>query len=352
MSEEITKDSEIHPSASTKKDRIEVVKVLAMALVSFAIGFVLVYVFLAPGSSQDQTQAAGGDMPSAPAPVPAAAPAAVAAAPSAPIAPAGGYAPPEPGKDAGAASATPVQAAAASDAGPHEGDALPEVAPGKTPDGVAVDGAAFYLKCWDAEGVEHPGEECDKLAVLDKRFATRLYVVDKCRAKAGTENAKGKLSLGVEADFQNLKVSYWNGASSTVAKSGEIAGCLRTEMAGLPLGGIEHKYARYRMFFTVTFGSAAEVARADAQAAKAEAKPGAKPEAAKEGKTKAPPGKGRVVKVTKDKVRVRKTPKDGEVIGKISTGNEVRLLEQKSGWCHVMTPNSNDGWMTCDALAL
>ncbi|MCK9463885.1 MAG: SH3 domain-containing protein [Proteobacteria bacterium] len=49
---------------------------------------------------------------------------------------------------------------------------------------------------------------------------------------------------------------------------------------------------------------------------------------------------------------MRKTPVDGEIIGKIGQGNQVRLLKQKEGWCQIVTPTGNEGWMICDALGL
>jgi uncharacterized protein YgiM (DUF1202 family) len=63
-------------------------------------------------------------------------------------------------------------------------------------------------------------------------------------------------------------------------------------------------------------------------------------------------GKGRLVDVIKDRVRVRKKAVDGEIIGKISSGNQVRLIGKKGAWCNVVTPNNNEGWMICNALSL
>jgi len=312
-----------------KGDKLEIVKILVLAVISFGLGFALVFLVLRPSSSADEPEGSpslpptenasslaqqGGDESNAP--VESAQPDEQAG---------GGYAP-----------SAPDEGEAPSEEGPDEGAAPPELKPGKTPDGMALDGEAYYLKCWDADGVEHPGKECDPLDVLEKRFATRLYVVDKCRRDKAGDSAEGKLSVAMEVDFQQMSISFWSGASSDIKNAAGIGTCLRTSMTGLPIHGVDHKNARYRVFFTVLFGGAA---------AKKE-----KQEAAKAVKFAA--GKGKLVDVTKDRVNVRQTPKDGEVIGKISTGNQVRLLEQKAGWCHVVTPNDNDGWMICDALDL
>ena len=56
--------------------------------------------------------------------------------------------------------------------------------------------------------------------------------------------------------------------------------------------------------------------------------------------------------VTRDRVRVRLTPVDGHMLGKISSGSRVFLLEQKDDWCRVRTGRGNVGWMVCWALDL
>jgi hypothetical protein len=373
------------PATETKKakgDRLEIVKVLVLALVSFLAGFALVLIFLR-GPSDSGGDAANGtaDAPAAPVPAasPAPAPSAAVATPApteAPIAQpieapaaAGGYEPAPTAAATGGYEPTPAVSptaetgvapsegdavAATATAGADEGSAPAEVPPGKTPDGMALDGEAFYLKCWDDGGVERKGVECDRLGVFEKRFATRLYVVDKCRIDAASVTAEGKLSVAAEVDFAASKVSFWNAPSSDIQNAAQIGSCLRGALTGLPIQGIEHKYARYRVFFTVLFGkqaakkAAAEAVKAEPAADKGEGKA----QAASGSPSKPPAGKGKLITVVKDKVRVRKTPVDGEVIGKIGQGNQVRLLKQKDGWCQIVTPSGNEGWMICDALGL
>ncbi len=319
-----------------KGDRIEVVKVLILAVVSFALGFGLVIFFLGPGdtaspddgareevvSAEQNRESEGGG-----------------AAPTAP----GGYAP----EGSAGFHPSPAEVPAEQPAAESTGDDVPqgagmadeasapaEVPPGKTPENVALDGSAFYLKCWDAKGGEIAGSSCDGLRVLEKRFSTRLYVVDQCKIKHSGEKAEGKLSLGMEVDFANQSLSYWNGASSTLENAASVAKCLRTELNGLPIHSVEHKYLKYRIFFTVLFGKSS--AKATTSAA-----PSAPSKEVK----------GPTRNVIMDRVRVRRTPVDGEIIGKISSGNQVKLLEKKGAWCRILTPNNNEGWMTCEALS-
>jgi hypothetical protein len=354
-----------------RSDRLEIVKVLILALVSFLAGFALVLIFLrGPSDSggdgaKDAVEAPGGaatkpaiPVPVAQVPAPTPAPVEVPAAPTA----AGGYEPTPTSPATATPDAVPTEgdeSASSAASAADQGSAPAEVPPGKTPEGMVLDGDAFYLKCWDDGGVERKGTDCDRLDTFEKRFGTRLYVIDKCRVQAASASAEGKLSVAAEVDFAASNVSFWNAPSSDIQNAAQIGSCLRTALSGLPIQGVEHKYARYRLFFTVLFGKAA--AKKAAQDAKSEPAAGKADEKAEDkgsdkasgsSPSKPPPGKGKLVTVAKDKVRVRKTPVDGEVIGKIGQGNQVRLLKQKDGWCNIVTPSGNEGWMICDALGL
>lgn len=209
----------------------------------------------------------------------------------------------------------------------REGDAPPEVPPGQTPEGVAIDGAPLYLKCWDELSEVHRGKACGRLKLLEKRFTTRLYVVDRCKRKIAGDRATGKLSLGIAVDFEEMSLGFWSGPSSDVTGAAQITSCLRDELAGLPLHGIEHDSIRYRLFQTVIFGVGGA-----------------------SGPVFSKKSKLRKVAVVMDRVRVREEPVDGRIIGRISSGSKVRLLERSKGWCRIVTPASRVGWMTCEAL--
>lgn len=326
---------------SKKGDKLEVTKILVLAAVSFFLGFVLVVLFFKPDSPSVDHSTAPPALPAPPAPPEPSSPK-VDTGPSAAVAPAPataqgeGYAPTRyaaaDSKGEGYAPAPSEMAPAAPAVDePQPAANHPEVAPGRTPDGVTIDGDAFYLKCWDRSGTELPGTSCDRLKILEKRFSTRLYVVHKCKEQSAGAKAEGKLNLGMEVDFVAMSIRFWNGASSDLPEGGKVATCLRDELAGLPLSSINHEYDKYRIFFTVLFGTGAgEAPRTKEVAAKKD---------------------GKLLKVVKDRVRVRKTPLDGDVIGTISTGNQVERLEKKGDWCRVLTPNGNEGWMICDALS-
>jgi hypothetical protein len=208
----------------------------------------------------------------------------------------------------------------------REAEAPIEVPPGRTPKGVRVSGTPLYLRCWDSKGEPRAGKNCDSLRVLEKRFANRLYVVDRCKRRHSGEEATGVLSLGVNIDFEKRAISFWSGPSSEIEKARKIGTCIRRDLAGLPLHDIHHEHDRYRLFFSVRFEG---------------------PERQQEERE---PGKS--VEVTKDHVRVRRRPEDGYVLGKISSGHRVTLIDREDDWCRVITPNRYRGWMICDALAL
>ena len=336
---DINTDTGIGKPPKRKGDKVEVVRILILAVVSFVLGFGLVIFFLAPSNKNeiddlpDLTGVADSAADeTADSPEKGSTPAVESATTS----PGGGYAPSD--------EANPLLAAGTADESSGEGnnfadeaDAPPSVPPGRTPDGVSLDGSAFYLKCWDSNGGELAGDACDKLSVLEKRMETRLYVVDRCRQQNAGAKAEGKLSLGMEVDFDKQTLSFWNGASSTLENAAKVATCLRTELNGLPITSVDHKASRYRIFFTVLFGKDGKSgdpapSNADGNVAK-----------------KLPVGKS--VTVVMDNVRVRKAPVDGEIIGKIAKDNEVKLLKKKGDWCNVLTPNDNEGWMICEALS-
>lgn len=283
----------------------EIVKVLILAAISFVAGFALIFFFLRPSApdipanelpqtaSDLSAQGEGAETPNTPAP-----------------------------KES-----------------PKTSSVAP-VPPGETPDGLSQSGQPHYLKCWDKTGIETDGNKCDRLIKLENRFTERLYVVNECTNEHSGDHASGKLVVACEVNFHNKTISFWSGASSNVRNASDIGDCLRNKLAGLPIEAIGHNFSRYRIYFPIEFSTAKmDVAISDTQ----------KPST---GASVPPSGAGRLVNVIKDRVRVRKTPVNGAPIGKISSGNQVRLLKQQGEWCHIVTPNSNEGWMICNALQI
>jgi hypothetical protein len=190
--------------------------------------------------------------------------------------------------------------------------------------------------CWDKSGLEHDSSQCDELADIQKLFDDRLYIVRKCIDEESSSDAYGKLSVAAEIDFDHSSISFWNGASSEISKADEVIKCLRDKLSGFPLNKIDHDFSRYRIFFTLKAGTEKETSNGE-NTVQISDKP-------------ADDRGGEIVPVIKDKVRVRKSPVTGEIIGKISSPNKVSLLKQDGEWCNIITPNNNTGWIICDAL--
>lgn len=202
------------------------------------------------------------------------------------------------------------------------------VPPGPIPKGVVIEGTPAYLKCWDKSGKSFGAQECDSLEIFEKRLVTRLYVIERCKKRHLREDVEGILSLGAKVDFTQESVSFWSGPSSELEGAVEIAACIRDDLAGLPLDGIRNKFQKYTVYFNMVFRNPGQI----------------------EKELRRKKERGRAVEVVKNHVRVRLSPENGMIIGKIGRGNKVALLGRDGDWCRVITPNNNEGWMICDAL--
>ena len=209
----------------------------------------------------------------------------------------------------------------------NDADLPPEVPPGRTPDGIMVTGV-LYLKCFDSNGTMYKTDACGELSILERRFSSRLYVVHKCAREIAGETPEGLLSLGVNVDFAQKEIGFWAGPSSEIEGAKQIGSCVRRELAGLPIYDIDAKYARYRLFFSVSFDDPMKLAQ----------------------KIKKLKRRGRTVRVVLDHVHIRRAPEDGYAFGKLSSDSEVTLVNRKDDWCRVITPNDNEGWIICEAL--
>ncbi|MCP4600975.1 MAG: SH3 domain-containing protein [Proteobacteria bacterium] len=214
----------------------------------------------------------------------------------------------------------------------------PEVPPGEIPPGVALEGEITCNKCWDKSGLQYSQSECDTLDEFTRRLSKRLYIVDRCQKEAVGDNALGLLHLGLEIDFGDSTLGFWNDPSSEIRGSVKTAACLNSELKGFPLKGLSPQYVRYQLSLYVRFdkpGAVQTIAehRAEDNAEELERL-----------------GRGKRVEVIRDRVRVRKRPINGEILGMINSGNRVILLDHQEGWCRVVTPRGNMGWMICWAL--
>ncbi|MDJ0766548.1 MAG: SH3 domain-containing protein [Myxococcota bacterium] len=214
------------------------------------------------------------------------------------------------------------------------------VPPGDPPSRVSMAHPITCTRCWDSTGLEYIGNQCGQLLGFEKVIRDRLYVVENCASKVLSTGGSGELDLGIEIDFSTKRIGFWSEPSSEVAGASDIAACLKIEMGGLPMDAIHPKLIRYQLAMSVTLKRTAT------------AKPAAPIVVDVPPVNSEKLAQGRIVAVVRDRVRVRKKPVDGEILGKISSGNRVLLIDQREDWCQVKTPRGNVGWMVCWGLAL
>jgi hypothetical protein len=229
-----------------------------------------------------------------------------------------------------------------------KGDVAATIPEGPIPDGVAFSKPMTPLKCWDDKGFQRDAAVCDSLEDLKALFEKRLYIVDECRKEQSEYANTGTLTLGMEADFLKDVVSFWPGKVSTVRYADEIVACVSDRMQGLSLAGLQHRFTRYHLGAAVKFslkkpaqvivssetGASVTVPARDSEEIAASLKDAVE------------------MAVTRERMRVRKAPLDGEIIGFISAPHKVRLIEQAGDWCMVKTKRGNIGWMACWGLGI
>lgn len=213
-----------------------------------------------------------------------------------------------------------------------------EIAPGETPDGTALEGEIEVEKCWDQSGLEHPAGDCDDLGNLKAKISERLWAMNSCREEEVGESASGTLDLGMEVDFAGAGLSFWAMPTSEMRGAVETAACIKDKLKSLRPETNSRRFARYQYSMSVRFFDeqrSVESERIEVIATKA-----------------IDENKGMIVPVSRDRVRVRKQPVDGEILCKISSDSRVLLFDRQGDWCLIKTPRGTVGWMVCWGLGL
>jgi hypothetical protein len=209
--------------------------------------------------------------------------------------------------------------------------------------GVSFTSVLLPIKCWDDRGFEFGAEECDEPGQLAKFATLRLADWEQCRTEVSSEANLGSITVFAEADFVRNRFSIWPGTTSTIRSADRIAECVTSRWHSFPLSALSHRYNRYRMKGAVRFDA---VRRNQSVAAASLVTPGKTDELLKAAAS------AQEVTVARDRVRVRKSPVDGEIIGFISTGQKVKLIQVTDDWCLIKTGKGNIGWMICWGLDL
>lgn len=210
------------------------------------------------------------------------------------------------------------------------------------PPSILLPGPMDVSRCWTSQGVEVSATLCDDLPVLKDALTQRLHIVAKCRDELAGQGAYGDIVLGIEVDYSRGALSFWKAPKTDIRNAEEIVSCIKEKLESLSPVKEAAQYSRYMIFVPIRFPSPAELAEqllAEERAGRVtEAGEGERPD--------------NVVRVTRDNVRLRTAPVDGDVKGTVSAPEEVLLLDEESGWCLVVTAREEKGWMVCWGLDL
>jgi hypothetical protein len=196
-----------------------------------------------------------------------------------------------------------------------------------------VVGQVEISRCRDAKGKTVP--QCDAIAV-DPLLVPRLKDLAKCPSAIGLT---GKVAVGVELDFKakTLKVQRAKAKLPRTTLDG-LTRCVEQKFSGVSLDDLAHEQARYSLSYNVDFFPPGHSPDAESEKPKTTDTAPATPAEAKTGK------------VAWNSCQVRDAPRNGNVIGKLAKGTEIKLLEQKDGWWRVPYGDKGEGWIFGGAL--
>ncbi len=213
------------------------------------------------------------------------------------------------------------------------------------PEGITLEQPLQPLRCWDNRGFEHAADKCDSLYSLTQTLKSKLSLFQNCREKLELEETAIVLRFFVEADFVRNTLSFWPDTHQQHKKKIELLSCVSDALADLPIKRLLHRHGRYRLVGKIKMAGPkpADIATVAAtQRLMTEETQKQLDQAITEAKE---------VMVSRERVRVRKAPVDGEIIGFISKPAKVRLIEKSDEWCLVKTKRGNIGWMVCWGLS-
>lgn len=220
-----------------------------------------------------------------------------------------------------AAAAAPAEPAAEEDV---TDTATSRVEPGKP----------LVLSCRDKAGKKV--DKCDELD-LSSVVDSRLLNLGSC---AGTEQASGTLSIGLEIDFATKKIEkILRGKSTTIAEdpANKLYACAEKEFASAAVDGVDHEHTGYTVFYKAQLFP-----------------PGNKPAANKPESDKPENEASGLATVTWNSAVIRDKPdKDSNRIATILRGTRVTVVGRSNSWYRIKYDASgSEGWVYKDAIGM
>ncbi len=191
---------------------------------------------------------------------------------------------------------------------------------------------AKILSCRDAKGGRV--ESCDAIE-FDGVARPKLLALADCPAG---KQAQGKLSIGFELDFSSGKIKGVEKGKSTSlpdATADALLECAKKEFSTVALSGIEHKQAKYTVFYLAEL-----------------LPPGAKPEPSGGAGPTITPASGNAT-VAWEVAIIRDHPKDGEIVARIMRGTRVSVTGRDGEWYRIKyDAKGSEGWVFRTAIGM
>ena len=195
---------------------------------------------------------------------------------------------------------------------------------------------AQVTSCRNGKGERQ--NECQNVE-FDKLAEPRLKALGSCEA---TEGAEGVLSIGFDLDFEkNAITDYLQGKSTTLPDpvAQKLVQCAKEEFKSASLKGVEHKHARYTVFYLVRLLPPGQVAEGEEGEAPSEA----------DDITEASGS----ATVSWEVALIRKEPKEGDIVARILSGTRVVVTGKKGDWYRVKYDGKgNEGWVYRGAIGM
>jgi hypothetical protein len=224
-------------------------------------------------------------------------------------------------------------APAAGSGAPPASKAVPAASPAaaQPADRVQVS-ASKVTSCRDAKGAKR--ETCDAPDV-DELSRPKILALAACPA---AENLHGKLSLGIELDFDTGKVTdVQKGKSTSVsdASADALVACAKKEFSTLALGAVKHEHPKYTLFYQVELLAPGEAATAEADAG-----------------SDVNPASGRAT-VGWEVAIIREKPKDGVIVARLMRGTRVVVTGREGDWYRIKyDAKGAEGWVFRTAIGM
>jgi len=237
--------------------------------------------------------------------------------------------------EAASSAEEPKGAAPASATAPPAAKAAPVVEPPPAPaeptDRLKLS-EAKVTSCRDAKGGKKEG--CDA-PEIDVAARPKIMALATCPA---SQNLQGKLSLGLELDFDAGKVTdVLKGKSTNLpdASADALIACAKKEFATLSLADVKHAHAKYTVFYLVELLAPGDKPAADADAGK-----------------EVTAASGRAT-VAWEVAIVRDQPKDGEIVARLMRGTNVVVTGRDGDWYRIKyDAKGTEGWVFRTAIGM